>query len=103
MKHSDLTAKIIKCAYKVHNSLGFGFLESVYQNALLFELQNAGMSAEKEKPIKVTYDGQIVGDYAADTGFLVSGFRLYNPIRKSIEYSATKNHQISWKILSYLS
>ena len=37
MKHKELTAKIIECAYKVHNTLGFGFLESVYQNALLIE------------------------------------------------------------------
>ncbi|MBC8427193.1 MAG: GxxExxY protein, partial [Deltaproteobacteria bacterium] len=38
MKHEDLTSKIIACAYKVHNTLGFGFLEAVYQNALLIEL-----------------------------------------------------------------
>ena len=66
MKHSDLTGKIIECAYNVHNTLGFGFLESVYQNALLIELRKSGIQAEKEKPIKVHYDKQIVGDYIAD-------------------------------------
>jgi len=66
MRHADLTGKIIECAYKVHGTLGFGFLESVYQNALLIELQKAGLSAEKETPVNVTYDGQIVGDYLAD-------------------------------------
>ena len=66
MKHQDLTAKIIACAYKVHNTLGFGFLEAVYQNALLIELMKAGLQAEKEKKIKVYYQNQLVGDYAAD-------------------------------------
>ena len=66
MKHKDLTAKIIECAYKVHNALGFGFLESVYQNALLIELEKAGRKGKKEVPIKVLYDKKIVGDYVAD-------------------------------------
>ena len=66
MKHSDLTGKIIECAYKVHNTLGFGFLEAVYQNALMIELSGSGLRCEKEKPIKVSYESQIVGDYIAD-------------------------------------
>jgi GxxExxY protein len=66
MKHQDLTAKIIECAYKVHNKLGFGFLESVYQNALMIELDKAGLSAEPQAPIKVFYDDRIVGDFIAD-------------------------------------
>ena len=66
MKHKELTAKIIECAYKVHNSLGFGFLEAVYQNALLIELLKAGLRAEKEKKIQVYYYNQLVGDYIAD-------------------------------------
>jgi len=66
MIHQELTAKIIECAYKVHNTLGFGFLESVYQNALLIELLKAGLRAEKEKKIQVYYDTQLVGDYMVD-------------------------------------
>jgi GxxExxY protein len=66
MKHKDLTAKIIECAYRVHNTLGFGFLESVYQNALLIELEKNGLQAKKEVPIKVFYGEKIVGDYVAD-------------------------------------
>jgi GxxExxY protein len=66
MKHKELTAKIIECAYKVHNTLGFGFLEAVYQNALLIELKKAGLQAEKEKKIRIYYDNQLVGDYFAD-------------------------------------
>jgi GxxExxY protein len=66
MKHRDLTAKIIECAYRVHNTLGFGFLERVYQNALLIELEKNGLQAGKEFPIKVFYGEKIVGDYVAD-------------------------------------
>ena len=66
MKYQDLTAKIIECAYKVHNTLGFGFLEAVYQNAILIELLKAGLRAEKERKIQVYYDNQLVGDYIAD-------------------------------------
>jgi GxxExxY protein len=56
MKHKELTGQIIECAYKVHNHLGFGFLESVYQNALLIELEKAGLKAKMEVPINVFYD-----------------------------------------------
>ena len=66
VKHQGLTAKIIECAYKIHNTLGFGFLEAIYQNALLIELIKAGLRAEKEKKIQVYYDSQLVGDYMAD-------------------------------------
>ena len=66
MKHRDLTAKIIDCAYKVHKKLGFGFLESVYHNALMIELNKAGLEAEREKKIRVNYDGQVIGDFTAD-------------------------------------
>ncbi len=66
LKHKELTGKIIECAYKVHNNLGFGFLESVYHNALLIEFKKAGLQAEKEKRIQVYYDSQLVGDFVAD-------------------------------------
>ena len=66
MKHRELTAKIIDCAYTVHRKLGFGFLESVYQNALVIELTNADLKVEKEKKVQVSYDGQVIGDFTAD-------------------------------------
>jgi GxxExxY protein len=66
MKHQELTGQIIQCAYKVHNTLGFGFLEAVYQNALLIELGINGLKAVKETPIRVSYEGQNVGEYVAD-------------------------------------
>ena len=66
MKHQELTGQIIQCVYKVHKTLGFGFLETVYRNALLIELAKNGLKAAKETPIRVSYDGQPVGDYLAD-------------------------------------
>jgi len=66
MKEEELTGKIIGCAMKVHRALRCGFLESVYQNALAYELQRAGLRAECEVPIKVFYDGVDVGEFYAD-------------------------------------
>ena len=62
----DLCGQIIGLAMKVHSALGPGFLESVYQNALIWELRKAGLKAEAERPISVRYDGQIVGAFTAD-------------------------------------
>lgn len=64
--HSELTEKIIKCFYTVYNSLGFGFLEKVYEKALIIELRREGLSVESQKPIKVEYRDEVVGDYFAD-------------------------------------
>ena len=66
MKDDDLTQKIIGCAYKVHNTLGPGFLEKVYENALRIELEKLGLEVKQQEPINVTYDGQVVGEYYAD-------------------------------------
>jgi GxxExxY protein len=65
-KHQELTQGIIKAAQNVHNTLGYGFLEKVYHNALVLELRKMGIETEYEKPITVYYDGQIVGEYYAD-------------------------------------
>ena len=62
----DLCGQIIGLAMKVHSTLGPGFLESVYQNALIWELRKAGLKAEAERPISVRYNGQIVGAFTAD-------------------------------------
>ena len=66
MQHQELTGKIIGCAMKVHRALGPGFLESVYQNALAYELRKAGLLVEVERPILVRYNGVVVGDFFAD-------------------------------------
>ena len=62
----DLCGEIIGAAMKVHSALGPGFLESVYQNALIWELRKAGLKGEAERPISVRYDGQVVGAFTAD-------------------------------------
>ena len=66
MEHKDLTEKIIGCAYRVYNTMGFGFLESVYEKCMAIELKKAGLSAEFQKPLKVHYEGEEVGDFVAD-------------------------------------
>jgi GxxExxY protein len=65
-KNYDLCGQVIGAAMKVHSTLGPGFLESVYQNALIWELRKAGPRSEAEKPISVHYDGQLVGAFTAD-------------------------------------
>src|SRR6266403_489113 len=62
----DLCGQIIGLAMKVHSTLGLGFLESVYQNALIWELRKARLNGEAERPISVRYDGQVVGAFTAD-------------------------------------
>lgn len=64
--HSELTEKIIKAFYKVYNTLGYGFLEKVYENALKIELSKMGFNVQAQKNIKVHYAGYEVGDYYAD-------------------------------------
>lgn len=66
---SALTAiseRIIGCAFAVSGTLGVGFLEKVYENALAHELRKAGLSVAQQRGIAVMYDGVIVGDYAVD-------------------------------------
>ena len=66
MEYEKLTHKIIGCAYKVFNQLGFGFLESVYKKAMLIELTKNSLKVEAEKSLRVYYDNQIVGDFYID-------------------------------------
>lgn len=64
--HSEITGTILECFFKVYNSLGYGFLEKVYERALIIELRHAGLQCSVQHPIKVYYEGEIVGDYFAD-------------------------------------
>ena len=65
-KHSEITGLILKAFFKVYNTLGYGFLEKVYENAMLIELSNLGLKCSNQLPVEVFYDDQIVGDYTAD-------------------------------------
>lgn len=66
MLHEEVTGAIIKAFYTVYNTLGYGFLEKVYENALVHELTKLGLAVSQQMPIKVYYDGQLVGEYFAD-------------------------------------
>jgi GxxExxY protein len=66
MKHRELTETIIKAYYKVYNTLGYGFLEKVYENAMMIELKKQGLEPVQQKPIVVYYENEVVGDYFAD-------------------------------------
>jgi GxxExxY protein len=66
MKHEDTTRQIIGCAYEVYNTLGFGFLESVYRKAMVIELSKNNLLVEEEKAVQVYYDAQVVGDFYVD-------------------------------------
>jgi GxxExxY protein len=66
MLHEELTKQIIGAFYKVYNTLGYGFLEKVYERALCIELKKSGFEVISQNPIKVYYEGENVGDYFAD-------------------------------------
>jgi GxxExxY protein len=66
MLHEEITSQIIKAFYKVNNVLGFGFLEKVYENAMILELTNMGLKVERQKNILVYYENSVVGNYFAD-------------------------------------
>jgi GxxExxY protein len=66
MKQKDLTDRVLCCFYNVYNKLGYGFLERVYENALMIELAKSGFNPKAQCPIQVNYDGYVVGEYIAD-------------------------------------
>jgi len=66
MQFGELTEKVIGCAYKVYNRMGYGFLESVYEKCMLIELKKTGLSAVSQKSIIVFYDSEVVGEFKAD-------------------------------------
>ena|SRR3989304_1988951 len=66
MLHEEITSDIINAFYKVHNALGYGFLEKVYENALAMELAERGHGVRQQVPIQVYYEDKAVGEYFAD-------------------------------------
>ncbi len=66
VKCKELTEKIINIFYRVYNKLGYGFLEKVYENAMMIELKKAGIPTASQSPIKVFYESEIIGEYFAD-------------------------------------
>jgi len=66
MNIDELIRKVIGCAYNVYNKMGFGYQESVYENCLRIEFRKHNLKIEFQKPIKVYYDDENVGDFVAD-------------------------------------
>ena len=66
MEINEITEKIISCVYKVSNTLGGGFAEKVYENATAIEVEKSGLRVRQQYPIKVAYDGIVVGEFFAD-------------------------------------
>ncbi len=81
-KHTELTEKIIKIFYKVYNKLGYGFLEKIYEKAMVIEFERENIPAISQSPINVIYDNEIIGEYFAD--ILVDN-------KVIVEIKATKN------------
>jgi GxxExxY protein len=96
MDDDAITEIIIGCAFEVHNKLGSGFLEKVYENALCIELRKKGLKVEQQSSIKVWYEGQVIGYYAAD---------LWVEDRIIVELKAvqslTKEHEL--QVVNYLT
>jgi GxxExxY protein len=86
MLHEALTGQILQVFFKVYNTLGYGFLEKVYENALVYELQKLGLDVRPQYPIKVHYNGVVVGDYFADLlieGLVIVELKVAESIAKA--------------------
>jgi GxxExxY protein len=92
----DLTQTVIGLAMKVHRTLGPGFLEHVYRNSLLIELRKMKFGAEVEKPLKVSYEGVIVGEFSAD--LLIDGWLI---VELKAVSTLIKDHEI--QLVNYLT
>ena len=94
-KHVDITEKILKAFFTVYNTLGYGFAERVYENALIIELKRLGLAVEKQKGITVYYDGDVIGESVAD--IVVNGVVIVE--LKAVRFM-TEEHEA--QLLNYL-
>jgi GxxExxY protein len=94
-KFKELTERIIKNFYKVYNTLGYGFLEKVYEHAMMIEFRKTNIPVVSQGPIRVLYEDEVIGEYFAD--IIVDRSVI-------IEIKATKNLNISHEaqLLNYL-
>jgi GxxExxY protein len=96
VNQDKLTEQVIGLAMKVHRTLGAGFVEFVYRNAVVVELKRAGLSVEVEKPIKVRYDGVIVGEFSVD--LLIEGWLI---VELKAVRALTEEHEV--QTVNYLT
>jgi len=90
----ELSGRVIKAFYKVYNTLGHGFIESIYHNAMLLELVAEGLVVETEKPITVYYEGRVVGTFSAD--IVVEGRMILELKAKEAIHSAHEAQLINY-------
>ena len=95
MLHEELTSKIISAFYEVHKTLGFGFLEQVYQNALCLEMKDRGLKCECQKELKVYYKNNVVGTYRAD-------IVVEDIIILELKAVSTLRIEHEWQLINYL-
>jgi len=95
MKYKELSEEIIRIFYKVYNKLGYGFLEKVYENAMMIDFRKSGITAASQSPIKVTYEDETVGEYFAD---ILVGDKIIVEIKAA--KSLTEDHHA--QLLNYL-
>ncbi len=96
MEFKEIREKIIGCAYRVYNKMGFGFLESVYEKCLILELEKQGLNIEAQKPITVFYENTPVGNFVVD--LLVNDSILIE--LKSVK-SVSQAHEV--QLVNYLA
>ena len=90
----DLTSKIIGCAYQVSNTLGSGFVEKVYENALCHELSLVGLSINQQQGLQVFYKNILVGEYIAD--IIVNDLIILElKADKALDNSSSTMHELS--------
>ncbi len=93
--HKELVYKVVGCAMRVHRELGYGFLEKVYENALMTALRKEGLEATQQSPVSVYFDGEMVGEYFAD--ILIEG-KLIIELKTAEKVSSAHHAQL----LNYL-
>jgi len=98
MEKDELTYKIIGCAMKVHNTLGNGFQEVIYQRSLAIELKKAGLEFEREKEQTIFYDGFEVGtrraDFVVENGVIVELKAMIN--LEDVHLAQAKNYVVAY-------
>ena len=95
MIYEKLTKEIISAFYEVPNTLGFGFLEQVYQNALYKELLRRGLFCQSQKEMEVYYKGEMVGRYIAD-------IVVNDEIILELKAVTTLRPEHEWQLVNYL-
>jgi GxxExxY protein len=94
-KYTELTEKIIHTFYRVYNKLGYGFLEKVYEKAMMIEFNKKGIRAVSQHPINVFYENEIIGEYYAD-------LLIDNKVIVEIKATKTLAEEHEAQLLNYL-